>query len=477
VKDARLLSVSRSGELAVSLAPVEFTILLTPGALARTSDTGGAPKPEIANVQTADFSPDGNALAIVRYVPEEQICQLEYPIGKVLYRETTINDLRFSPNGKYLAFIEHKQSADDRGTVIILRTDGEKVAASPIYDSAQGLAWTPSGDEVWSTSPLGYGAIHSLSLSGKTRNVLTVPGRIWLRDIAPDGRLLVQQGIARRGMIASVNSGQQERDISWLDFSYLRDFSRDGSTVLFEEEGGSAPTYTIYVRNVDGSPAIPIGEGYGLALSPDKNWALGEKLTEPNRELWLYPVGPGEPKRMNPPELTPLISAGFFPDGKRIFYPASEHGGPPRVWAQDISGGPPHAITPENVFGWRISPDGKWLLAGTRVSVNTLLDGNLVSVETGAIEPVKGMRPNEAIIGWTSTNELYVRSIPDATRLAIHVDKLNPHTGARTVWRDLALPPIGGVRPDAPIITLDGKNYAFDYRMNLSDLYTVSGVH
>ena len=476
VKDARLLSVSRSGELAVSLEPTEISMLLTPGNLARTSNTGGAPKPQIANVQIADYTPDGQALAIVRFVPEEQLCQLEYPIGKVLYREQTINDLRFSPNGKYLAFIAHKNPSDDRGTVLILRSTGERVAASPLYDSAQGLAWTPSGDEVWSSSPLGFGQIHALSLSGKTRNVLTAPGRIWLRDIAPDGRLLVQQGIARRGMIVYLNSGQQERDISWLDFGYLRDFSSDGKTILFEEEGGSAPVYTLFVRNVDGSPAVPIGEGYGLALSPDKNWALAQKLTEPNPEIWLFPVGPGEPRRMNPSELTPLAAAGFLPDGKQIFYPASERGSPPRVWVQDISGGRPHPITPESVVGFRLSPDGKWLLAGRRLTISSFSQSSLVSMESGAAEPIKGLRPDDAIIGWTSDNQVYVRSIPDPARMIMHVDKLNPHTGARTVWRDLSMPPIGGVRPEAPIITPDGKSFAFDYRMNLSDLYTVSGV-
>jgi hypothetical protein len=44
------------------------------------------------------------------------------------------------------------------------------------------------------------------------------------------------------------------------------------------------------------------------------------------------------------------------------------------------------------------------------------------------------------------------------------------------VWRDLAMPPIGGVLPDPPIITPDGASYAFDYRLRLSDLYTVSGI-
>jgi hypothetical protein len=38
------------------------------------------------------------------------------------------------------------------------------------------------------------------------------------------------------------------------------------------------------------------------------------------------------------------------------------------------------------------------------------------------------------------------------------------------------MPPIGGVVPEAPIITPDGTVYGFDYRLRLSDLYTVSGV-
>jgi hypothetical protein len=56
------------------------------------------------------------------------------------------------------------------------------------------------------------------------------------------------------------------------------------------------------------------------------------------------------------------------------------------------------------------------------------------------------------------------------------VEKLDPHTGARTPWRDLATAPIGGILPDPPIITPDGGTYGFDYRVRLSDLYTVTGV-
>ena len=283
IRNARLLAVSTRGELAVALAPQRITNNLSPGNLARTMGDNGAPKPEIENVQAADFNPDGSALAIVRWIPAERMCQLEYPIGKPLHRNLALNDVRFSPNGKYLAFINHDDSTDDRGTVVILRSTGEKVIESPLFESVQGLSWGPSGEEVWFTSPLESGDLHAFTLSGKSRTPLAVPGRLRLMDIGTDGELLVAQGVVHRGFVVSSSNGEAERDLSWLDYSFGRAVSGDGKMILFEEEGNEARHDTVFVRNVDGSPAVPLGEGYGMALSPDKNWALAQKITQPTQ--------------------------------------------------------------------------------------------------------------------------------------------------------------------------------------------------
>src|SRR5271169_4207553 len=475
IKDARLLAVSSRGELAVALAPAQITTLLAPGNLARTTGTS-APKPDIENIQAADFTPDGSALAIVRYVPADFMCQLEYPTGKVLFRERLIDDLRFSPNGKYHAFITHTNPSDDRGTVIILRTTGEKVAASPLYESSQGLAWSVGGDEVWTSSPLESGAVHALSLSGKTRDPLAMPGRLHLRDISAKGQLLVGQGIARRGIVVSSNHGESLRDLSWLDFSYLRDISDDGKMILFEEEGSSTTNYTVYVRDTDGSAAVPIGEGYAAALSRDKKWALAIKLIEPNHEIWLLPIGPGEPRRVNPPTLIVAnILPQFLSDGKRIVYSASEPGHLPRVWLQDVNGDPPKPISPEGMLNREVSRDDKCVLVGVRDVVSGKVHTALLSIVDGKVMEINGLKPGEMALGWTTDGQLYVASA-DATGAGVTVEKLNPHTGARTPWRVLATAPIGGVVPDPPIITPDGATYGFDYRVRLSDLYTIAGV-
>ncbi|MGA8492239.1 MAG: protein kinase [Terriglobales bacterium] len=475
IRNARLLAVSKRGEIAVALAPTVLTNLLAPGTLARTTDATNAPKPEIENIQAADFTPDGSALAIVRYMPADQMCQLEYPIGKVLYREQLVDNLRFSADGRYLAFIGHDNPSDDRGTAIILRSTGEKVAASPLYESAQGLAWSASGDEVWISSPLESGEIHALKVSGKIREPLAVPGRLHLEDISVRGQLLVEQGIARRGIVLSSSNGHSERDLSWLDFGYLRDISRDGKTILFEEEGSESQNYQIFVRDVDGSPAVPIGEGYGLAISRDKHWALGEKLTEPNDEIWLLPVGPGEARRMTPANLSPFVAASFLSDSKRIVYVAAEDGHRPRTWLQDIDSSNPRPITPEGTTGFVVSPDDQWLITGKRIMAGVFRNATLSPIGSGDTEDVRGLKPNEIVLGWTNDNQLYVATVANGLT-SLHIDKLNPHTGARTAWRDLAMPPIGGIIPDPPIITPDGDTYGYDYSLRLSDLYTVSGV-
>jgi hypothetical protein len=472
IRNARLLAVSKSGELAVALSPKFVTNLIIPGDLGRTSSAGGVPKAEIENVNAADFTPDGTALSIVRYDPENRICRVEYPLGKVLHTDKAVDYLRFSPDGKYLAFITHSERSDDRGNVIILKSTGEKVAQGPLFESAGGLAWSPSGKEVWTTSPLESGEIHALSISGKSRSPFTVPGRLRLLDIAADGQLLVTQGIARRGMVVSTSNGLWQRDLSWLDFGYMRGITADGKTILFEEEGSANEKYQVFLRDVDGSPAVPIGEGYGLAVSTDKKWVLAQKLTEPVQEVWVYPVGPGEPRRLSPPNLNPQVAGSFLSDNKHVLYVANEAGHQARTWIQDIDNGSPHPVTEEGTTGYLASPDGKVLLTRPRLNQPEFL----IEIESGVHRAILGLSPGDIVLGWTSDGQLYVSSAPTPTRTALHVETLNPHTGVRTPWHDLIPPPIGGVEPNPPIITQNGATVGFAYRLRLADLYMISGV-
>src|SRR3970040_767051 len=86
------------------------------GTLARAPLVGGAPREIVEQVQWADWAPDGNSSAIVR--DAGGLNRLEFPVGKTLYETGGwIGHPRVSPDGKYVAFLEHPIQGDDGGSV------------------------------------------------------------------------------------------------------------------------------------------------------------------------------------------------------------------------------------------------------------------------------------------------------------------------------------------------------------------------
>ena len=120
----------------------------------------------------------------------------------------------------------------------------------------------------------------------------------------------------------------------------------------------------VYVRKLDGSPAVRLADGEGYGFSPDGRFALTVKLPE-RRPIVLVPTGVGESKTLDVGNIT-FAWANWFPDGKRILVNGREGGkGGARLFVLDVSGGGPKAISPEGVsiLGQSISPDGKSIVA------------------------------------------------------------------------------------------------------------------
>ena len=116
--DASLLSLSASGELAVSLGHA-FDGWMGEGTLARAPMIAGAPRAMVEHVREADWTPDGSDLAIVRRVGSLE--RLEFPIGTVLYQTSGfISHIRFSRDGQRIAFADHPLYSDDNGDVAVV---------------------------------------------------------------------------------------------------------------------------------------------------------------------------------------------------------------------------------------------------------------------------------------------------------------------------------------------------------------------
>ena len=459
---AGLLAISSTGELAVSLNRHFMFGFETAGTLARVPLAGGAPREILENIEDADWSPDGKSLAVSRHVGNRN--RLDYPIGKTLYDAPGwVSDVRVSPDGRLVAFIDHALRGDNNGNVKVVDTDGKVRMTGPFAIS--GLAWSPRGDEVWST---GRDSISATSLSGKTRSVWNIPAG-FLRDAARDGRILVGMKSSRREIVGFSAADKVERNLTWLNWSFPKGISADGRTLLFEEQ--NIDPQGVYLRKLDGSPAVRIGDGGAWGFSPDGRWALTVRRDGPGSLITLLPTGAGEPRTLPKSDIL-AGAATWFPDGRRILFSGNEPGHGSRLFVQDISDGKPRPITPEGV-GIRfdvISPDGKWIVAtGTDRRIA------LYPTEPGEPRVVPGTEPDDIPLRWTADgNSIYVYR-PSAPPLRI--EKVDVKTGSRTLWKEIRPPDPSGVEQVGPAqITPDESSYVYSYRRALDELYLATGL-
>src|SRR5262249_62033228 len=129
-----------------------------------------------------------------------------------------------------------------RGWLAVVDFEGKKRRLSEEFNSIQGIAWSPEGQEIWfSGTPAGASmAIYGVTLSGRQRVVAGGPGDQELQDVSPDGRLLLTHWHGRYLMMTLPPGETAERDLSWLDGSILADLSADGQRLLLTEEGEGA---------------------------------------------------------------------------------------------------------------------------------------------------------------------------------------------------------------------------------------------
>lgn len=74
-----------------------------------------------------------------------------------------------------------------------------------------------------------------------------------------------------------------ERELPRVDLPIPAAMSADGKWLLFTDESASAGLgYAVAWRRTDGSPAVRLGDGYAVALSPDARWAVG-RVSSPAR--------------------------------------------------------------------------------------------------------------------------------------------------------------------------------------------------
>jgi eukaryotic-like serine/threonine-protein kinase len=459
LRDAALLGVSSTGELAVALRPGAIGRVLR-GTLALVPEAGGKPREVAEDVAWADFSPAGE-LAVVRVSNGKS--QLEYPLGKVLHETTLLLGIpRISPRGDEIAFREggKLKVVDSRGQLRTL----------PGANSPTGLAWMPGGNEVWFTnvSKSGASAIWATNVrTGTLRLVYQGVAELVLNDIAPDGRVLVAAEDTRWEVAARPPGSQRELRLSIYD-STLSAISDDGQHVLFTSTEGPVA----YLRPTDGSAPIKMGGGEALDLSQDEKWALVRPPTFAG-SLSLLPTRSGVPKSFSLAGLhqsaTRLLhnGAGVVVNGTYTGQVRSE------LYIVPLNGGSPVAISDGGVTpaSLEVARDDHFVAA---LALNEVL--TLYPTDGGPSLPLPELGKDALPVGWTPEGHLWVQL--DAEReFPSHLVRYDFNRHQILEERSIALgDPTGILTLFSMKVTPDGGALAFSYRRTLNYLFLMDGL-
>jgi hypothetical protein len=314
-----------------------------------------------------------------------------------------------------------------------------------------------------------------VSLAGARRFVYAGAGSLTLHDATRDGRLLISRDDTRLEIMGGATEAGEERKLSRkFHWALARDLSADGRRLLLTEagEGGGGP-YGVYLMGTDGSSVKRLGDGTALALSPGGEWALAVRR-EPENRLLLLPTSGGAPKLFDRASVNYQPWGCWFPCGRRVLFAANEPGRGTRLYAQDLEGGEPACVTPDEegvelTTTHAVSPDGRRAAAVRHDGTVWLYD----LWGEGRV-PVPGVEPGEVPVRWDGPQGLYVFRRGEVPARVFRVGLAD---GARRLWRELSPPDATGVHEVLRVLmTPDASGYVYTCTRHLSDLYLVEGL-
>ena len=469
---ANLLAVSPTNELAVVVNGTHNGQLETvDGVLATGPLAGSSPRQVLPDVRWADWDVHGQ-LAVVHYVDGQS--RLEFPIGHVLYQTGGwISNIRFSPDGARIAFMDHPNLWDDLGFVSVTDLAGNARTLTRQWEDESGLAWRPDGKEIWFTAIEGGNNLNlmAVDLSGRVHTLLDLPVGLTLQDIAADGRVLVTLNSSRLVMDFTTLAGKEEIDLSSHDWNSARDISPDGQSVLFEDASEAAgPGYSVMLRKVDDSLPIQLGKGSSGGFSPDGKWALSVS-TSPPPEVTLLPTGTGQPRSVRLTGFDHLHNGyGRFLDDYRLLVNGDQPAHATRCYVVELSSGKATAFTPEGITCGPSSPDSRFMVGkGAPASMT------IYPVDGGAPRVIPRNDPNFNPVQWSSDGSFLFGYRPGEVPSQVY--KLEIATGKLTLLKELKPTLPAGVVMVAPVVvSRDGTRFAYSYNQTLSVLYIVSGL-
>lgn len=466
VLPVRGLVVAAAGSGDLAIVSRDFSKRDTPVQLVRSSVVDGKTVLLAQHVMDADWMPDGKRLAVVRQIGSET--NIEFPLGKTIFHsQSWIDCVRVSPNGAEVAFWEHPMRDDDAGRVRVISAEGVTKVLTQEWSSGEGLAWSPSGREIWFTASSGSQnrSLYAVSRFRRARKISNQAASLRLLDVASDGRVLLAIDDTR--MILRTALCGKETDISQFDTSHVDDMTQDGTKLLFTEGGDfGGQHYGAYIYDRTSGEARRFASGRALALSADGKRAVTVDPQD-RTALTITSLPSGDKER--------VPGLGFHYQWARFSKPGhlvvgGAYPGQPLITAdQNIGTGQiaPLAGAPyfENAV---ISPDGM-SIAGRVSDVVEVFD-----VKTSAVQRLLP-ELNAIPVAWsTNGKRIYLLAFANSSYPILECNLTN---GQSAPWKTIEPPDALDFSGLAGVaVAPDSGAYAYSANVGLSRLYVVDGL-
>jgi Tol biopolymer transport system component/predicted Ser/Thr protein kinase len=276
-----------------------------------------------------------------------------------------------SPDRKNVLVVEMGSSGELIACRIVpFGSPGPARVIGPVDKPCISGAWSPDGR--WLYFNVATDKFHIWRMrfpDGEPEQITFGPTSQEGMAMAADGKSLVTS-VGSQDSTVWLHDKSGDHQISSEGSAEMPSFSSDGKSIYFLMTSGPSQNRELWEKDLSGENAQRLLPGYAMnsySVSPDgKSVVFATEDQNGNSSVWIASTN----RRFAPKQLSSQTiddSPRFRPDGTLVF--RSREAGSNFMYRMNADGSGRQKISPDTIFDIHgLSPDGRWLVAGTHTS-------------------------------------------------------------------------------------------------------------